>query len=142
MNPNLGWKQRAALQGRLERATDALQAAREYFDSYGDGAPDSPAYAKQATVLGEKMARTLEAIRDDPAPSSGEKDSQEDLMQDLLSIKDAARETGLSISWWRQRVTQKKVPYYKVGRRVLIDRRDIENLMRASRVEAQEPADH
>ena len=36
-------------------------------------------------------------------------------------IETAAGEIGMSVSWLRQRVMNKQVPFLKVGRRVLFD---------------------
>jgi hypothetical protein len=58
---------------------------------------------------------------------------------DLMDVKQAAEETGMSISWWRQQILHKKITHRKLGRRVLIDRRDIEKMLEDSRVEAEGP---
>jgi excisionase family DNA binding protein len=58
-------------------------------------------------------------------------------MSELLDVTKAAEMSGMSISWWRQQIMRKKISHHKVGRRVLIDRRDIEKLIAASRVEAE-----
>ena len=52
-----------------------------------------------------------------------------------ISIAEAAEETGLSVAWWRQQILNKAFPFYKVGRRVLIDRADLEKLFQRSRIE-------
>jgi hypothetical protein len=41
----------------------------------------------------------------------------------------------MSVSWWRQQVFRKSVPFYKIGKRILIDREDISTLLDRCRVE-------
>ncbi len=54
---------------------------------------------------------------------------------ELLNIGQCAEITGLSQSWWRQRVFRREVRFLKVGRRVLIPRSTIDELLRQSVVE-------
>jgi hypothetical protein len=42
-------------------------------------------------------------------------------MRQKLDINQAARISGMSVSWWRQKVFRKEVPFYKVGRRIVFD---------------------
>jgi hypothetical protein len=54
---------------------------------------------------------------------------------EYLGVKQAAVESGLSIAWWRMKIFMRQVPFYKVGGKILISRKDLENLMAQSRVE-------
>ena len=56
----------------------------------------------------------------------------------LLTIPEAAKETRMSISWWRQQVFFKKIKYLKVGRKVLIPRQVIEDMLAKAVVEPRE----
>jgi excisionase family DNA binding protein len=52
-----------------------------------------------------------------------------------LDVKAAAQLSGMSEAWWRKKIFEKEVAYYKVGRRVLVDRDDISKLLDKCRVE-------
>jgi hypothetical protein len=56
-------------------------------------------------------------------------------MQQKLDINEAARISGMSVSWWRQKVFRKEVPFYKVGRRIVLDAGDIAKILDRCRVE-------
>jgi ABC-type amino acid transport substrate-binding protein len=56
-------------------------------------------------------------------------------MNHKIDLRTAAEISGMSISWWRQQVFRRSVPFYKVGKRVLIDREDIIKLLDRCRVE-------
>jgi hypothetical protein len=57
-------------------------------------------------------------------------------MGQKVGINDAARVSGMSVSWWRQRVFRKEVPFYRVGRRIVFDTNDIAKIFDRCRVEA------
>ena len=57
-------------------------------------------------------------------------------MSELLDVTKAAELTSLSVSWWRQAIFHKTVPVVRIGRRVFIDRRDLQKLIDSGRVEA------
>ena len=44
----------------------------------------------------------------------------------------------MSVAWWRKEIRLRRVPFYKVGKRILISRRDIHALLKAARVEPVE----
>lgn len=48
---------------------------------------------------------------------------------DLLRLADAAQEFGLALSTLRKWVWARRVPSYRIGRRVLVRRRDMERLL-------------
>ena len=56
-------------------------------------------------------------------------------MRQKLDINEAARISGMSVSWWRQRVFRKQVPFYRVGRRIVFDIEDIAKVLDRCRVE-------
>jgi hypothetical protein len=58
-------------------------------------------------------------------------------MREMVDVKKAAEISGMSVSWWRQKILRKQVPFYKVARRVLINRDDISRLLDRCRVEPQ-----
>jgi Helix-turn-helix domain len=58
-------------------------------------------------------------------------------MTQKLNIDEAARLSGMSVSWWRQKVFRKQVPYYRVGRRIVFDSEDIAKVIGRCRVEPQ-----
>ena len=55
-----------------------------------------------------------------------------------LSIRDTARETGLSEGFWRKAVLGKRISYYKIGGRIKIARRDLDLWIEARRIPARE----
>ena len=58
-------------------------------------------------------------------------------MAEMLDIKRASEISGLSESWWRKKILYKQVPFYRVGRKILVDRADISKLLDRCRVEPQ-----
>jgi hypothetical protein len=56
-------------------------------------------------------------------------------MLQKLDINEAARISGMSVSWWRQKVFRKEVPFYKVGRRIVFDAEDIAKVLDRCRIE-------
>ena len=54
---------------------------------------------------------------------------------ELLTITEAAKLTRMSSAWWRQRVFRKEIKFLKVGRRVLIPKSTIDELLNQSIVE-------
>ena len=53
----------------------------------------------------------------------------------LMTVDEAAAATRMSKSWWRQQIFRKTVKHLKVGRRVLIPREVVEELLSDSVVE-------
>lgn len=53
----------------------------------------------------------------------------------LMTVDEAATATRMSKSWWRQQIFQRKIKHLKVGRRVLIPREVVEQLLEQSVVE-------
>jgi len=58
-----------------------------------------------------------------------------DRREPLISIMEAARRLGLSSHTIRAWVRQGRFPYIQLGRRLLIDCRDVEGFIKANRVE-------
>ena len=56
---------------------------------------------------------------------------------DLLTVKEAAEESRMSVSWWRQRIHMRQIKFVRFGRRVFIPREVLEDLLRKSVVKAQ-----
>lgn len=56
-------------------------------------------------------------------------------MGEYLDVKTAASLSGLSVAWWRMKIFLRQVPFHKVFGKILIARKDLENLLAASRVE-------
>jgi len=46
---------------------------------------------------------------------------------------------GVSVFMVRALIRQRAVPYYRVGRRIVLDAEDLERYLRKHRVEAREP---
>jgi excisionase family DNA binding protein len=55
-----------------------------------------------------------------------------------LSVEEAAPILGVSVFTVRKLIRQRAVPYYRVGRRVVLDRDDLERYLRQHRVEPRE----
>jgi len=47
----------------------------------------------------------------------------------LLSIKDLVAEYGVTAWFWRTQIWDKNLPYIQVGRKMFIDRRDVESFL-------------
>ena len=52
-----------------------------------------------------------------------------------LTLKEAAKESRMSESWWRQKIFRKEVRYLKIGRRIFIPESTINELVANSVVE-------
>lgn len=58
-----------------------------------------------------------------------------DLQPSIVDVREAARLSGMSVAWWRQRILRREVPHIKIGRSIRIDVTDIQRLLEAGRVE-------
>ena len=56
-----------------------------------------------------------------------------------LSVEEAAPILGVSVFMVRALIRQRAVPYYRVGRRIVLDAEDLERYLRKHRGEAREP---
>jgi excisionase family DNA binding protein len=56
--------------------------------------------------------------------------------QQMLDVSDAARFLGVKEPTIRAWVAQRRLPYYKLGGRVLLDKKELEQFREACRVEA------
>ena len=61
-------------------------------------------------------------------------------MRQRIDINEAARISGMSVSWWRQKVFRKEVPFYKIGRRIVFDAEEIGKILDRCRVETAQDA--
>jgi excisionase family DNA binding protein len=59
-------------------------------------------------------------------------------MPELLDLKEGAKELRLSIHTLRAWVYQRRIPFVRLGRRVLLRRSDLENLINENVVEAKQ----
>jgi excisionase family DNA binding protein len=60
-----------------------------------------------------------------------------------LSVEQAAPILGVSVYMVRSLIRQRRVPYYRVGRRIVLDPGDLEQFLQTHRVEARtKPIDH
>lgn len=59
-------------------------------------------------------------------------------MPELLDLKEGAKELRLSIHTLRSWVYQRRIPFVRLGRRVLLRRSDLENLINENVVEAKQ----
>ena len=55
-------------------------------------------------------------------------------MTQLLDLREAAKELGLSIYTLRSWTSQRKIPFVRLGRRILMRRQDLEDFVTASLV--------
>jgi excisionase family DNA binding protein len=60
---------------------------------------------------------------------------------ELLTVIEAAELSRMSPAWWRQRVFRKEIRFLKVGRRVLIPRSTVDELLTQSIVEPKRRPD-
>ena len=56
-------------------------------------------------------------------------------MEKLFTVKEASQMTKMSLSWWRMRVFDKDIRFFKIGRRVLIPESTVEGVLKSSVVE-------
>ena len=54
-----------------------------------------------------------------------------------LSVQEAAPILGVSVFMVRALIRQRAVPYYRIGRRIVLDGEDLERYLRQHRVEAR-----
>lgn len=59
-------------------------------------------------------------------------------MAELLDLREGAKELKLSIHTLRAWIYQKRIPFVRLGRRVLLRREDLEELVNQNLVEAKE----
>ncbi len=55
------------------------------------------------------------------------------------SVTEAAPVLGVSVYMVRALIRQRRLAYHRIGRRIVLDRQDLEQFLRAHRVEAREP---
>jgi len=55
-----------------------------------------------------------------------------------LSVREAAPILGVSTFTVRAWIKQRRFPFHKIGRRIVLDREDLEAFLRAHRVEARD----
>ena len=55
-----------------------------------------------------------------------------------VSVKDAAPLLGVSIFMVRSLIRQRRLPHYKIGRRIVLDVADLERYLLEHRVEARD----
>jgi len=48
----------------------------------------------------------------------------------LLTVKEAAEQTRLSVSWYRQRIFRREISFVKIGRRVFLEQDTIDKLVK------------
>ena len=58
-------------------------------------------------------------------------------MPELLDLREGAKELKLSIHTLRAWIFQKKIPCVRLGRRVLLRREDLEDLVKRNLIEAK-----
>lgn len=58
-------------------------------------------------------------------------------MSHLLSVKEAAKELAVSPHTVRAWTSQRRIPFIKLGRRVLFEMADLEKVIKTGRVEAR-----
>ncbi len=58
--------------------------------------------------------------------------------QHRLSVGEAAPILGVSVFMVRALIRRRELPYYRVGRRIVLDPEDLERYLRQHRVEARE----
>jgi excisionase family DNA binding protein len=56
-----------------------------------------------------------------------------------LSVEHGATILGVSEFTVRKWIRERRLAYHRVGRRIVLDRRDLETFLRRCRVEAREP---
>lgn len=51
------------------------------------------------------------------------------------TIKEAAMQSRLSVSWWRQKIASKEVRYLKIGRRVFVPESTLQKMFSEAVIE-------
>jgi excisionase family DNA binding protein len=73
--------------------------------------------------------RSKQVLKPQTAPSENKR----------LSVEHAAPILGVSTFTVRRWIRERRLAYHRVGRRIVLDRRDLEAFLRRCRVEAREP---
>ena len=55
-----------------------------------------------------------------------------------LDVVQMEEDSGISRFTWRSKLRKRQLPFFKVGRRVLVDEEDYKNFMAAARIPARE----
>jgi excisionase family DNA binding protein len=58
-------------------------------------------------------------------------------MTELVDLREGARELRLSIHTLRAWTYQRRIPFVRLGRRILLRREDLENLVKKNLIEAK-----
>jgi excisionase family DNA binding protein len=58
---------------------------------------------------------------------------------ELLTVADAADHLGVPVRFVRRLIAERRIRFYKLGRYVRIDRRDIDSFIEAGRVDPPHP---
>lgn len=53
----------------------------------------------------------------------------------LLTVEEAAKQTKMSVAFWRMRIFRKEIQFVKLGRRVLIPQETIDEIVKRGVVE-------
>lgn len=64
--------------------------------------------------------------------------SPEPIDRRRCSVTDAAPVLGVSVHTVRALIRQRRLAYHRIGRRIILDRQDLEQFLRAHRVEPRE----
>ena len=59
-------------------------------------------------------------------------------MMKLMTVKDLARESQLSVNWWRKFIKEGGVPVIRLGRRVRIMEADYRELIEQNRIQSNQ----
>ncbi len=59
-------------------------------------------------------------------------------MMKLMTVKDLARESQLSVNWWRKFIKEGGVPIVRLGRRVRVVEGDYRELIEQNRIQANQ----
>ena len=54
-----------------------------------------------------------------------------------VTVNEASEQTGMSVSWWRKMIFEKKIKHLKIGRRVLIPPAVIDDLLTSSIIDVR-----
>ncbi len=59
-------------------------------------------------------------------------------MMKLMTVKDLARESQLSVNWWRKFIKEGRIPVIRLGRRVRIVEGDYRELIEQNRIQSNQ----
>ena len=56
-------------------------------------------------------------------------------MNKIITVKEAAKETGMSVEWWRKKISERKIRIVRIGSRIFIPKEVVDEIQTKGFVE-------